>query len=161
MNTTFLLLGTNQGEQAINLIEAKAKISRELGLIITASSIYKTAAWGMKNQPDFYNQVIIVKTEYDPVQTLTILQNIENQLGRIRNEKWGPRIIDIDILFFNDLVMDSPTLKLPHPEMQNRMFTLTPLAEVAENFIHPVYLKSIKLLMQECTDQLMVEKIES
>jgi 2-amino-4-hydroxy-6-hydroxymethyldihydropteridine diphosphokinase len=160
MNKTFLLLGSNQGERAINLAEAKSKISRELGPIITASSIYKTGAWGMVNQPDFYNQVIIVTTKFDPLNTLHILQDIEKQLGRIRSEKWGPRIIDIDILFFNDGILDLPTLKIPHPEIPNRMFTLKPLVEVAANFIHPVLNKSLLQMLDACTDQLPVEKIE-
>jgi 2-amino-4-hydroxy-6-hydroxymethyldihydropteridine diphosphokinase len=159
MNKTFLLLGTNQGERVLNLEEAKTKISRELGPIITASSIYKTAAWGLVNQPDFYNQVIVVNTVCDPVKTLSILQGIEKQLGRVRVEKWGPRIIDIDILFFNDAILDSPTLKIPHPEIQNRMFTLKPLVEVAENLIHPVFNKSLRQLLEDCIDQLAVEKI--
>jgi 2-amino-4-hydroxy-6-hydroxymethyldihydropteridine diphosphokinase len=160
MNKTFLLLGSNQGDRAINLTEAKAKISRELGPIITTSSIYKTAAWGLENQPDFYNQVIIVTTEHSPLKTLSILQHIEMQLGRIRLEKWGPRIIDIDILFFNDAILDLPTLKIPHPEIQNRMFTLKPLVEVAENFIHPVLNKSLIQLMHACADRLPVDKID-
>lgn len=160
MNKTFLLLGTNQGERAINLAEAKTKISRELGPIITSSSIYKTAAWGIENQPDFYNQVIIVATEYNPLQILTILQHIEKQLGRIRVEKWGPRIIDIDILFFNDAILDLPSLKIPHPEIHNRMFTLKPLVEIAGDFIHPILHESLDQLMHACADQLPVEKIE-
>jgi 2-amino-4-hydroxy-6-hydroxymethyldihydropteridine diphosphokinase len=159
MNKTFLLLGSNQGERAINLAEAKSKISRELGIIITASSIYKTAAWGLENQPEFYNEVIIVKTENDAFETLSLLLNIEQKMGRVRSEKWGPRIIDIDILFFNDSVINSPTLKIPHPEIQNRMFTLKPLVEVAQNFIHPVLHKSLQQLMEECLDPLPVNKI--
>ena len=159
MNKTFLLLGTNQGDRAINLTDANIKISRELGPIITTSSIYKTAAWGIQNQPDFYNQVIVVNTNYDVLTMLPILQQIETEMGRIRVEKWGPRIIDIDILFYNDSIIDLPNLKVPHPEIQNRMFTLKPLAEVAENFIHPVLNQSLLELMRNCTDPLPVEKI--
>jgi 2-amino-4-hydroxy-6-hydroxymethyldihydropteridine diphosphokinase len=160
MNQTFLLLGTNQGNRALNLAEAKSKISRELGTIITTSSIYKTAAWGLENQPEFYNEVIIVETGKDAFETLSLVLNIEHQLGRVRSEKWGPRIIDIDILFFNDSIIDSPTLKIPHPEIQHRMFTLKPLVEVAQNFIHPTLHKSLQQVMEECLDTLPVNKIE-
>jgi 2-amino-4-hydroxy-6-hydroxymethyldihydropteridine diphosphokinase len=160
MNKTYLLLGTNQGERALNLAEAKSKISRELGPIITSSAIYKTAAWGLENQPDFYNEVIVINTEFDAFKILSILLDIEQQLGRVRAEKWGPRIIDIDILFFNDAIINSPTLKIPHPEIQNRMFTLKPLVDVAETFTHPVLNKSMLQLMNECSDSLPVEKLE-
>lgn len=160
MNKTFLLLGTNQGERVANLTEAKALISRELGPIITASSIYKTAAWGNENQPEFLNQVLVVNTANNPHETLTILHGIESKLGRVRIEKWGARVIDIDILFFNNETLNSTALTIPHPEIQNRMFTLKPLVEVAENFIHPVLNKSMVQLMQSCKDPLPVERLE-
>lgn len=155
----YLLLGSNLGDSLTHLKTACEAISRSIGSIITTSSIYKTKAWGKLNQPDFYNQVILVSTGETPQNVLKNLLSIEKEMGRNRIEKWGARIIDLDILFFNDLVVDSPNLQIPHPGIPNRRFTLVPLTEIAPEFVHPVYKKTITELLRDCDDPLAVEKL--
>jgi 2-amino-4-hydroxy-6-hydroxymethyldihydropteridine diphosphokinase len=130
-----------------------------LGDVIAESSIYRSAAWGVEDQPDFYNQVMLTKTKYDAETTLQICQQIENTLGRIRNEKWGARIIDIDVLYFNMDIIDTTTLKVPHPYLHLRRFTLLPLCEIANNFRHPILGQTNAELLQHCLDPLSVIKI--
>jgi 2-amino-4-hydroxy-6-hydroxymethyldihydropteridine diphosphokinase len=158
-NTVYLLLGSKLGDRQQNLMYAKQEISREIGPIITGSAIYKTAAWGNVKQPDFYNQVIQVKCGLNPQELLTKILEIEKGAGRERKERWGARTLDIDILFYEDLIMESESLKIPHPEIQNRKFTLLPLAEIAGEFIHPITKKTISQLLAESRDNLSVEKI--
>jgi 2-amino-4-hydroxy-6-hydroxymethyldihydropteridine diphosphokinase len=111
----FLLLGSNQGDSRGNLSRAREAIQTLIGPIVTTSSFYRTAAWGKTNQPDFYNQVIQIDTVLEPHTLLDRILNIEYRLGRIRKEKWGPRIIDIDILFYHDKINNTADLILPHP----------------------------------------------
>ena len=158
MNKAYLLTGGNLGNREDNLAQAKQLIIEQCGNIVTASSLYETAAWGNTGQPAFLNQALAVDTLLNAKQLIRRLLKIEKQLGRIREEKYGPRIIDIDILLFNDEVHNYPLLKLPHPEMQNRKFALLPLAEIAANIIHPVLKKTIKTLLKECPDKLEVKK---
>jgi len=155
----FILLGSNLGDRQKNLDQARQEISRNIGEIITTSSIYKTAAWGNTHQPEFYNQVIEIRSLHDPAQLILDTQLIEQNMGRIRKEKWGPRIIDIDILFYGDSVSSTERLTIPHPEIANRRFTLLPLAEVAPDFIHPLLKKSVLQLLEVCKDELAVEKL--
>lgn len=155
----FILLGSNLGDRQENLDRARLEISRSVGEIITASSVYKTAAWGNTQQPDFYNQVIEIRSASDPKKLIVDTQQVEQKMGRIREEKWGPRIIDIDILFHGDSVISNENLTLPHPEIANRRFTLLPLAEIASDFVHPVLKKSVLHLLEDCKDDLPVEKI--
>lgn len=159
MTTVYLLLGTNLGNREHNLRSASREIGRLLGPIITASSVYKTAAWGKTDQPEFYNQVVISNTEHSPIEALLAIRKIEQQLGRERTEKWGARIIDIDILFWDDQVISTPELTIPHPGIPHRRFTLIPLLEISPDFVHPVLQKSVHKLLQECTDMLPVEKV--
>jgi 2-amino-4-hydroxy-6-hydroxymethyldihydropteridine diphosphokinase len=156
----FLLLGTNLGEPLKNLQAAKQQVAEKIGEILRVSSLYKTAAWGKMEQPDFFNQVIEIKTALDPVFLLDKILAIETWMGRKRIEKWGPRIIDIDILFFHQATIDTATLTLPHPGIPERKFTLMPLAELAPHFWHPVLRKSIQTLLLECQDPLTVKKID-
>lgn len=155
----YILLGSNLGDRQENLDRARLEISRNMGPIITASSLYKTAAWGNTDQPDFYNQVISIHSSHDPMKLLSGIQLIEQKMGRIRKEKWGPRIIDIDILFYGNLVSSSEELTIPHPGIPNRKFTLLPLAEIAPDFIHPILKKSILEMLEACQDDLPVEKL--
>jgi 2-amino-4-hydroxy-6-hydroxymethyldihydropteridine diphosphokinase len=150
----FLLLGTNLGNKKLNLKEAVNNLTETIGKITKLSRIYKTAAWGNENQPSFYNQVVALKTEFEPAYLLKELLAIEVKMGRVREEKWGARIIDIDILFYGKRIVDTPALSIPHPEIQNRKFTLLPLQEINPEFIHPVLNKSIKTLLLECPDKL-------
>jgi len=158
-NPIFILLGSNLGDRQKNLDQARQEISRSVGDIITTSATYKTAAWGNKQQPDFYNQVIEIRSSHDPYKLISDTQLIEEKMGRIRKEKWGPRIIDIDILFYGDAVISNEKITIPHPEIPNRRFTLLPLSEVDPDFIHPVLNRSVVQLLEDCKDELLVEKI--
>ena len=149
----FLLLGSNLGDRLANLDEAK----RQLGNIVATSSVYETAAWGNTNQGSFLNQVVQINAKLYPEDLLKKIQDIEIGMGRRRVEKWGPRIIDIDILFYKDLVINTPDLVIPHPEIQNRRFTLVPLLELT-NMVHPVLKKTISELLDECNDLLPVTR---
>lgn len=160
MNEVYLQIGGNIGNREDYLARAKNAITAtSSGLICQASSLYETAAWGMEDQEDFINQVLYLTTTLSPVNLLTSLLGIEKSLGRKRAMRYGPRIIDIDILFYNDLVLDIPGLKIPHPQLQARRFVLVPLEEIAPDKIHPVFQKSVSILLKECKDQLEVNKI--
>ena len=156
----FLSLGTNMGNKAFNLNQA-SKLIAIFALITKKSSLYSTGAWGNTDQPSFYNQIIEVDTALRPEVLLERLLSVEHELGRIREERWGPRIIDIDILFYHDKIIQSENLTIPHPGIASRRFVLAPLAEINPGFRHPVLQKSIEQLLAECTDLLFVEKISS
>jgi 2-amino-4-hydroxy-6-hydroxymethyldihydropteridine diphosphokinase len=153
----FLLLGTNLGVPLDNLEKAKQLIQENAGDILQSSSIYKTAAWGNMQQPDFYNLVLGIKSTRTPHQLLEEVLAIEILMGRQRLEKWGPRIIDIDILFFHQTISNTAELKLPHPGIPERKFTLKPMTEIAPSFWHPVLQKTVQTLLTECQDSLPVE----
>lgn len=155
----FLLLGSNLNDREANLQQATAGIEQTVGPIVQRSSVYRTAAWGKHDQPDFYNQVIQLDTPLDPQTLLTSILAVEQRLGRTRTEVWGSRIIDIDILLYHDRVIRSEVLNIPHPQLEFRRFALTPLAELAADVIHPVLQKKISELLEECPDQLAVQKI--
>ena len=144
------------GNREEHLALAREAIKKHCGEIKSVSSIYETAAWGKTDQPRFLNQVLQLETRLTPRQLLNRLLKIEEQIGRKRNEKYGPRIIDIDILFFNHQVYDSPSLKIPHPEIQNRRFVLTPMVEIAPGLVHPVLKKTMTDLLSATTDHLEV-----
>lgn len=160
MGSVYLLLGSNLGERLANLHEARQQISRQIGKIVTASAIYRTAPWGDKAQPDFYNQVVQIEPFTTPQETLLMLLEIEKKMGRVRIEKWGSRIIDIDILLWGNDQLDLPDLVIPHPQLPNRKFALVPLAEIAPQTVHPVLKKTIRQLLTECTDTLAVSKVD-
>jgi 2-amino-4-hydroxy-6-hydroxymethyldihydropteridine diphosphokinase len=159
-NGIFLLMGTNQGEKMKNLEEARVAIGKLPAQIARVSEIYQTAAWGKTDQEDFYNQVIEIATPLDPFTLLKQIKKIEATLGRVITEKWGPRIIDIDILFYNGIAISHPDLAIPHPGIPNRRFTLVPLNEVAPDFVHPISKKKIGTLLAECTDPLDVQIVK-
>jgi 2-amino-4-hydroxy-6-hydroxymethyldihydropteridine diphosphokinase len=159
MNQVFLLLGSNLGDARANIFKAKQAIEG-LGENISAySSLYVTQAWGKEDQPDFLNQVIEISYEGEAKNLLNKLLAIETSLGRTRDQKWDARVIDIDILFFGSQIIDDPDLKIPHPQIPNRRFTLIPLKEIAANFIHPLSHKTVSHLLSECTDPLSVKKL--
>jgi 2-amino-4-hydroxy-6-hydroxymethyldihydropteridine diphosphokinase len=157
----FLLLGSNEGDRTLNLSRARQFLSESAGKIIATSSIYKTEAWGKHDQPEFYNQVIEISTDYSPFELLKTVLAVEQKIGRVRVEKWGSRIIDIDVLLMGNHIVESEVLQLPHPEIPNRKFTLVPLEEIAPDFIHPILGKRIKTLREECSDSLQVIKLQS
>jgi 2-amino-4-hydroxy-6-hydroxymethyldihydropteridine diphosphokinase len=159
MNSTYLLLGSNMGNSTELLSNAIEQIENKIGPLLLQSNLYATAAWGNTSQPDFLNQVIEVNTQLDATETLKEILSIEKNMGRIRTVKNAPRIIDIDILFFNNEIINQSDLIVPHPEIQNRRFVLTPLHEIAPQMIHPVLNKTIEQLLLQCPDQLAVKKI--
>lgn len=156
----YLLLGTNLGNRAQNLATAIAKIEEEFGAVLAKSSIYETAPWGNTNQPGFYNQAIAVKTTCTAKTLLDFMLAVEQEMGRVRMEKWGERLIDIDIIFYGDAVIDMPDLKVPHPLMHQRKFVLVPLAEIAANFVHPIFNEKISHILANLADDLFVNKLE-
>ncbi|MBX9734988.1 MAG: 2-amino-4-hydroxy-6-hydroxymethyldihydropteridine diphosphokinase [Chitinophagaceae bacterium] len=158
MSTVYLLTGSNLGDSAAYLAEAASQIEQKLGKIVRRSSLYETAPWGNIHQPAFLNQVLVLETSSDPEPLMHQLLEIENNMGRKRTEKYGPRTIDIDQLFFDDKVYNSDLLVLPHPEIQHRRFVLVPLQEVAPQFIHPVLQKNITALLANCSDHSNVQK---
>lgn len=159
MNTAYLLTGANLGDRQSALATARSLLHEQCGSVTAASSLYETAAWGKTDQPNFLNQALELKTELNARQLMRKILKIEKQMGRIREEKYGPRIIDIDILLFNNEVHQYPLLKLPHPELANRRFALLPLSEIAGEKLHPVLQQTILELLEACPDQLEVKKV--
>lgn len=158
MNKAYLLTGGNMGDRAVNLALARDLLETQCGRINRASALYETEAWGKSDQPAFLNQALELETVMKAPQLIRRILKIEKQMGRIREEKYGPRIIDIDILLFNEETFRYHFLKLPHPEMQNRRFALLPLTEIAPEVMHPVLHKTVADLLKECPDNLAVKK---
>jgi 2-amino-4-hydroxy-6-hydroxymethyldihydropteridine diphosphokinase len=158
MNKAYLLIGGNLGNRSAYLLEAITHIQQICGNIVHSSAIYETAAWGKTDQPNFYNQALVVDTPLEPEKLMKRLLEIETTMGRKRTEKLGPRIIDLDILLIDGLVLHTNLLQIPHPAMAARKFVLLPLCEIAPDLIHPVYQKTIKDLLAACTDVLDVQK---
>jgi len=147
------------GQREDQLSYAAKLIEERCGSIIDRSSIFETAAWGKTNQENFLNQALVLETTLNPRDLLNEILYIENLMGRDRVEKYGPRIIDIDIIFFNHQKIKENGLVIPHPEMSRRRFVLEPLNEVIPAYIHPVFFKTVKELLQQCDDTLPVKKI--
>lgn len=147
-----LLLGTNIGEREENLKKAAELIAEKAGSIIQESKIYATAPWGKQDQPQYLNQALLLQTWLEPEALLYILLEIEQEMGRVREEKWSARIIDIDILLMEDKVIASETLTVPHPHLQHRNFTLYPLNEIAPDWEHPTLKKTVNELLKESAD---------
>lgn len=157
MNNVYLLIGGNVGDRLCNLQQAVSVIDRTCGRVVRQSAIYETAAWGMNDQQPFLNQALLIETTLTAFQLLERVLEAETQLGRVRKERYGPRVIDIDLLFFNYDMISAPELTIPHPEIQNRRFALTPMAAIAADYLHPVLGKTIQVLLDECLDTLEVK----
>lgn len=155
----FFGLGTNLGDRQANLAAARQAIMREIGPLEMISSLYATAPWGLTDQPEFLNQVVQGVTALEPATVLEGILRIEQDLGRTRHEKWGERLIDIDLLFYDDLIWESPTLIIPHPFIAQRNFVLAPLVEIAPDFIHPVHQQSLQQLLATSPDSLPVLRL--
>ena len=151
-------MGTNLGNRENNLQLAISLLTGSVGNLIKKSSIYETAAWGLENQPNFLNQIIILSTSQSPKFLMKTILKIEKKMGRERLVKMGPRIIDIDILFYENRIINKPSLTIPHPRIQFRRFVLVPLNELQPNYLHPILNKSVKDLLIACTDTLNVKK---
>lgn len=158
MNTSFILTGGNIGDRLQSLHQAAENIEKFCGKIIARSSVYETAAWGNHDQADFLNQVIEIETHISASSLLRKLLAIETNMGRQRTEKNAPRIIDLDILFYNNFIINLPHLQVPHPKIPERRFVLEPLNEIAPDFMHPVLNQTVHQLLTACLDTLDVKK---
>jgi 2-amino-4-hydroxy-6-hydroxymethyldihydropteridine diphosphokinase len=159
MNSAYLITGGNMGQRDEQLAYAARLIEERCGTVIDRSSLYETAAWGKTDQNSFLNQALVLVTSLNARDLLNEILYIENLMGRDRVEKYGPRIIDIDIIFFNHQIIREDGLTIPHPEMAKRRFVLEPLNQVIPAYIHPVYYKTVSELLERCDDKLPVKKI--
>lgn len=144
-----LLLGSNLGERESYLDKARVQLQLHLGKLVQQSSVRETRAWGNTDQGDFLNQCVVIESDIAPMEALKITQQIEQESGRTRDIAWGPRTLDIDILYIDDLVINEPDLKVPHPFLQEREFALGPLKEILPGFVHPVLGKTQEELYGE------------
>jgi 2-amino-4-hydroxy-6-hydroxymethyldihydropteridine diphosphokinase len=159
MINVFLLLGSNLGDRHLFLKQAIEHIEKDIAPVLKISSVYETQSWGKTDAPDYLNQVVMLQTDLPAQIILQKILNIEHILGRSRGEKWGPRTIDIDILFYGDAIIDEPGLQIPHPELHKRRFTLAPLAEIAPDLVHPVLRNNILYIKNQLKDNLIVKKV--
>jgi 2-amino-4-hydroxy-6-hydroxymethyldihydropteridine diphosphokinase len=156
----YLSIGSNVGARVANVRAAFALIDKNIGKIARKSHLYETQPWGKTDQEAFINQVVMANTYLDPRAVLEEITKIERQLGRERGEKWGPRVIDVDILFYGKRVIRDKGLEIPHPELHQRMFILVPFMEMEGNYEHPILGKTIDQLYEECKDPSDVVQLE-
>jgi len=159
MQRVFIGIGSNLGDTIGNCKIALDEIEN-FAEIVRISSLYETEPVGNEDQPNFINSVVEINTDLSPHELLTHLKSIEDKLGRVRGEKWGPRVIDLDIIFYDDLVMKYDDLIIPHPRAHLRRFVLEPICEIAPDFIHPELETSILELLEKLGDSKMVIKLE-
>ncbi|MFA6058030.1 MAG: 2-amino-4-hydroxy-6-hydroxymethyldihydropteridine diphosphokinase [Taibaiella sp.] len=154
MHSVYLLTGSNQGNRKEQLEQSIAELELHAGTIVKASAMYETEAWGIEGLPAHLNQALLLQTKLNPTELLSVIHKIENKLGRVRQQKWGVRAIDIDIIYFDNIILDLPQLAIPHPLMQQRNFVLAPLAEISPDFVHPILLQTNKQLLEISEDKL-------
>ena len=158
MNIVFLQLGSNLGDRELLLKDAITEIEDRVGNILECSKVYESTAWRVEGQENYLNQILKVKTILLADDVLLTVLDIEKQLGRVRIEKWGERLIDIDIIFYNDSIIETPELCVPHKHLHERMFVLTPLHNIAPEMVHPKYNKTIEELLNMCKDTELVKE---
>lgn len=159
INRAFLLTGSNEGDRLDYLRRSVNRLNASCGTVMQQSPVYETAAWGFTKQRAFLNQALELHTQLSAEALMNCLLLTEENMGRKRNEKYGPRSIDIDILLFDDEVHTSPQCTIPHAQLPNRLFALTPLADIAGNQMHPLLHKTIRQLLEACPDRLPVKRI--
>jgi 2-amino-4-hydroxy-6-hydroxymethyldihydropteridine diphosphokinase len=159
MDNIFLLLGSNLGDRENYIRQARDLINQQIGFVELCSSLYETAAWGKTNQPNFLNQVIRLRSGMTALKLLESIWSIEDDLNRTREERWGARTIDIDILFYGSEIINLPELIIPHKLLHERRFVMMPLDEIASDMNHPVLQKTIHQLLLDLIDDLSVKKV--
>jgi 2-amino-4-hydroxy-6-hydroxymethyldihydropteridine diphosphokinase len=160
MEISYILTGGNLGDREENLEKAAAFIEERCGKILRRSGLYETAAWGIENQPDFLNQVLELETTLSPEELLNCLLDIEQEMGRIRVEKFGPRTIDLDILLYGSHIVQTAVLAIPHPRIAERRFVLEPLSELIGDQSYPGTGVRIQEMLRQCPDPLAVRRVE-
>ena len=153
LHTAHIALGSNLGDKEANLRRALELLDERGVELVKVSTFICTEPYGVTDQPQFLNAVCQVRTSLEPLALLHTLLGIEQEMGRVRLRHWGERNIDLDLLLYEDVVMDTPELKLPHPDMQNRDFVLLPLFEIAPELIHPVLRKNIRELKEKLIER--------
>jgi len=157
----FLLLGANLGNRFLTLEQARIQLMESVGTLVSESKLYETAPWGVTDQPPYLNQVLELETTFAPDNVLTQTQSIEQILGRVRLDRWGARLIDIDLLYYNGLICQTEQLTLPHPLLHERRFVLVPLCEIAPDFVHPVFGKTNTEMLRDCRDLGLVKPLNT
>jgi 2-amino-4-hydroxy-6-hydroxymethyldihydropteridine diphosphokinase len=160
MSSVYLIFGSNLDNRLEFLEKAKLLVQQRAGNISKSSAVYDTEPWGFVHENTFLNQVVVIHTELSPFTLLAELKKVETLLGRINKEsdRYAARTIDIDILFYDDLVINTSELAIPHLKIEKRRFVLEPLMEIAADFIHPVLKKTVEQLLKECEDHSLVSK---
>jgi len=158
MNIVFLQLGSNLGDRELLLQDAIVAIAERVGVVVEKSKVYESTPWRVEGQENYLNQILKVKTKLQADDVLSVILDIEKNLGRLRLEKWGERLMDIDIIFYNDSIIETAELCVPHKHMHERMFVLTPLHNIAPEMMHPKYNKTVEELLQICTDTELVKE---
>ena len=158
MNIVFLQLGSNLGDRELLLKNSIIAIENRVGNVVEFSKVYESAPWRVEGKENYLNQILKVKTTLLANEVLSVVLDIEKQLGRMRFEKWGERLIDIDIIFYNDSIIETPDLCVPHKHLHERMFVLTPLHNIAPEMIHPKYNKTVEELLNICNDTELVKE---
>jgi 2-amino-4-hydroxy-6-hydroxymethyldihydropteridine diphosphokinase len=147
-----LLLGSNIGDKSRNLMRAMERLDAMFGIPLEVSSVMETPPWGKTDQDSFLNMALVYSSNIKPAVLLDSILNLEIDLGRVRQEKWGPRLIDIDIIFYGNMVYQSDVLEIPHPYMHQRKFVLEPLMEIIPDFVHPLLEKKVSVLLQDLVE---------
>jgi len=153
MSKVYLSIGSNKGNRSVLINKATNEIEKKVGIIISRSSIYQSKSWGFDSN-DFYNLCLLIDTDIMPKSLLINLKKIEKSMGREDVDgSYSDRLIDIDILFYDNITTDSEDLKIPHPKIEIRKFVLVPMLEIADDYVHPILNKTIKELYNDCSDQ--------
>ena len=158
MNIVFLQLGSNLGDRELLLKDTIVAIKERVGGVIEKSKVYESTPWRVEGQESYLNQILKVETGLQAHDVLSVILDVEKNLGRVRIEKWGERLIDIDIIFYNDSIIETAELCVPHKQMHERMFVLRPLHDIASEMVHPKYNKTVDELLQICTDTEVIKE---